>query len=509
MVHLEVAPPQVIRTVKHKAWQAAGFPIPKALIPIVCDMLRERLGAGVLESCYGPYRNPWFLVKKKNGKYRLVNAAMEYNKYTIRDANLPPSVDEFSEEFAGCKLTSLIDFFSGYDQVPLDERSRDLTAFHTPLGLLRQTTLPQGATNSVAQFVRVVTKILEDLIPHDCMPFLDDVGVKGPTTTYNNTEVLPGVRRFVMEHIQALDRTLERIERAGCTIGPKSQFCMDGVVIVGFVCGAEGRTPETAKVIKILEWKPCTNVAEARAFIGVCVYYRIWIPDFAKLAKPIYQLFKKGIAWEWGNKQDLAMGALKTALTEAPALVKIDYAEGAGVIILGVDASLEGWGAHLGQEDENGQVHPSRYESGLWNKAEAGYDATKRECRAVLKALRKVRFWLYGVHFVLETDANVLVAQLNRSATDLPGSLVTRWIAYIRLFDFEVRHVPGKRHTAADGLSRRPRTESDDIDEQYETDIEDFIDAELGALSIAPVQAEATKETAREDILEDGYLEDL
>ena len=82
--------------------------------------------------------------------------------------------------------------------------------------------MPQGATNLVAQFVRIVTKILEDLIPHDYMPFLNDIGVKGPRTTYNGEEVLPGVRRFVMEHIQALDRTLEQLERAGCTIGPKS-----------------------------------------------------------------------------------------------------------------------------------------------------------------------------------------------------------------------------------------------------------------------------------------------
>ena len=133
--------------------------------------------------------------------------------------------------------------------------------------------LTTGAMNSVVQFIRIVMKILEDLIPHDCMPFLDDVGVKGPISTYNNTEVLPGVHKFIMEHIQVLDRTLEWIERAGCTIGPKSQFCMKGVVIVRFVCGAEGQSPETAKVIKILEWKPCTCVREARAFIGVCVYY--------------------------------------------------------------------------------------------------------------------------------------------------------------------------------------------------------------------------------------------
>jgi RNase H-like domain found in reverse transcriptase len=70
--------------------------------------------------------------------------------------------------------------------------------------------------------------------------------------------------------------------------------------------------------------------------------------------------------------------------------------------------------------------HLSRYESGLWNKAERNYDATKRKCRGVLKALRKVRYWLYRVRFVLETDANVLVAQLNRSTTNLPRALVTR-----------------------------------------------------------------------------------
>ena len=129
-VRPEVAPPQVIKTVEHKAWQVPGFPVPKALVPVVVEMLRERLQSGRLEYCDGPYRNPWFLTRKKEkGKYRLINAAMEVNKRSIRDANLPPSADEFSEEFAGCKIASLINFFSGYNQVKLDVRSRDLTTF--------------------------------------------------------------------------------------------------------------------------------------------------------------------------------------------------------------------------------------------------------------------------------------------------------------------------------------------------------------------------------------------
>src|ERR1700730_1159974 len=79
----DVAPPQVIKTVKYKAWQVPRFPIPKALHSTVVGILWERLKNSVLEYCNRLYRNPWFLVKKKNGKYRLVNAAIEINKHTV------------------------------------------------------------------------------------------------------------------------------------------------------------------------------------------------------------------------------------------------------------------------------------------------------------------------------------------------------------------------------------------------------------------------------------------
>jgi hypothetical protein len=128
-----------------------------------------------------------------------------------------------------------------------------------------------------------------------------------------------------------------------------------------------------------------------------------------------------------------------------------------------------------------------------------------------LKALWKVRYWLYRVHFVLETDANVLVAQLNRSATDLPGALVTRWITYIRLFDFEVCHVLGNKYTAADRLSWRLYTESDNIDKANKVDIDDFIDAEINVFSVALVIDKETERTDRTEsnnnLLTDRYLD--
>ena len=101
--------------------------------------------------------------------------------------------------------------------------------------------------------------------------------------------------------------------------------------------------------------------------------------------------------------------------------------------------------------------------------------------------MKKVRYWLYRVRFVLKTDASVLVAQLNQSGTDLPGALVTRWIAWIQLFDFEVRHIPGRKHTEADELSRKPPTVSDKAEAETETDIDDFILAELNSLRVSPI----------------------
>jgi hypothetical protein len=145
----------------------------------------------VLEYSKELYRNPWFLVKKKKpGDYRLINSATHLNTVTRRDANLPPSVDEFAEEFIGCHITSLVDLYSGYNQMLLYPKSRDLTVFFILLRLLRNTTLPQGATNSVAQFVRIINLILEDINPEVAKPFINDIGVKGLYTNYNREEAL-------------------------------------------------------------------------------------------------------------------------------------------------------------------------------------------------------------------------------------------------------------------------------------------------------------------------------
>ena len=72
----------------------------------------------------------------------------------------------------------------------------------------------------------------------------------------------------------------------------------------------------------------------------------------------------------WGMEQITAIKILKHALTTAPALVQLDYSEGAGLIILAVDGCKNGWGCGLMQLDVQGRRHPCRYESGIWSRAE-------------------------------------------------------------------------------------------------------------------------------------------
>ena len=143
MLRPEVSPPIEVRTVKHEPWRDRGIPVPRAIKPIAAKMNQERIDNGILEYSAGAYSNNWFLIPKSPGRtgekrYRLINSCTKMNGVTLKDANVPPSAEEFSEEFSGMKVSSVIDLFSGYDQIPFDPKSRDMTAFLSPLEKVRK-----------------------------------------------------------------------------------------------------------------------------------------------------------------------------------------------------------------------------------------------------------------------------------------------------------------------------------------------------------------------------------
>ena len=99
--------------------------------------------------------------KKTADNYWKINAITELNKITKKDINLLPSVNAFSEEFAEMHYASFVDMFSGYNQIPLDFYSHNLTAIQISIRLLRRTQLPQRAMNLVVQFVQIILQVLK------------------------------------------------------------------------------------------------------------------------------------------------------------------------------------------------------------------------------------------------------------------------------------------------------------------------------------------------------------
>ena len=139
-----------------------------------------------------------------------------------------------------------------------------------------------------------------------------------------------------------MDAVLKRIEFIeGVVLAVKSHFCTDQDIFIRFVVKAHGRTPKSKKIIKILNWLPCRSATEVKRFIEFCVYYRLWVKDFAFIAEFIYILFKKNQPFVWGIAQDKAMGKLKKIFISAPALSSINYTNYSRDIILAVDASGE------------------------------------------------------------------------------------------------------------------------------------------------------------------------
>jgi hypothetical protein len=387
--------PYIIATVPHTPWEYKNIPIPPGIKDKVIEVLKDKMAAGVYEPSQSAYRSRWFCVLKKNGKLRIVHDLQPLNRVSIRDAGLPPILDDFVEPFAGRQCYTVFDLFWGFDARKVHPASRDLTAFLTPLGLLRITSMPTGYTNSPAEFQQCMVFILQDEIPHVANIFIDDLPVKGPVSQYldenGKPETLPEnpeIRRFIWEHAVDVNRIMHRIKESGATFSAKkTQICRPEVVIIGQKCTPAGRLPDDDKVAKILNWPTLTTTKEARGFMGLCGTVRIWIKNYSHLARPITELWRKSEEFVWDDRRQEAFDTLKKLVTSAPALNPIDYTTDRPVV-LSVDTSLHAVGIILSQVDEQGRKRPARYGSIPMNERESRYSQPKLELYGLFRALR-------------------------------------------------------------------------------------------------------------------------
>ena len=129
----------------------------------------------------------------------------------------------------------------------------------------------------------------------------------------------------------------------------------------------------------------------------------------------------------------------------------------------------------------------------MWIESKFRYNAIKRECHNFLKTLKKIRFWLYEMRFIIEIDANILMTQFNRFVANFSKVLIIRWLTRIKFFDFDMKHIFDKKHTIVDNFSWRFRNFSNDIDEIHEKNIDDFIDEQLNYVHVCFVNVSKIK----------------
>lgn len=474
--------PYIMPTIEHTPWQIKHRPIAPGIRQQVIQILKDKIAGGVYEPSQSSYRSSWFCVQKKTANsLRVVHDLQPLNEVSIRDAGVPPKLDDFVEPFAGAQCYSVFDLFCGFDARKLAPQSRDLTTFLTPLGPLRLTSMPMGYTNSPAEFQQSMIFIIQPEIPDVANIFIDDLPIKGPKTQYLDAsgmpEVLPEnpeIRRFIWEHAVDVNRVMHRIKESGATFSAKKiQMCRPEVIIIGQKCTPDGRLPENRKVDKILNWPILKTPKEARGFLGLCGGVRIWIKGYSQLARPISELWRKDEEFEWTERRQIAFDTLKQLVSSAPALRPIDY-ESDLPVILSVDSSYIAVGFILSQMDNEGRRRPARYGSIPMNEREARYSQPKLELYGLFRALRSYRIYLVGVkNLVIEVDAKYIKGMLNEPDLQ-PNAAINRWIQGILLFDFKLVHVPADKHVGPDALSRRELGEGEVVEEEDDSWLDDI-----------------------------------
>jgi RNase H-like domain found in reverse transcriptase len=423
---------------------------------------------------------------KKDGKsLRLGHSLEPLNEVTIAHSGLPPATETLAAQFAGRACGGMLDLYVGYDERTLSKGSMDLTTFQTPFGALRLVTLPMGWTNSVPIFHDDVTFILQPEIPEVTIPFIDDVPIKGPASKYikndGTYEMIPenkGIRRFVWQHFQDLNRVVQRMKYCGGNFsGPKTILCEAEIIVVGHRCTYEGRLPETDRVGVIKRWQACQNVTDVRMFLGTIGVCRVFIKGFAKLAGPLNNLLRLNLPFEWNKEHDDAMQNLKDALDKAVPLGNIDY-DSDGAIVLAVDTSYKAVGYYIYQEGESAKLKKTlvKFGSITLNDRVARFSQPKRESFGLKRALKACEYLLIGFRkLIVETDAKYIHGMLSHPEMG-PNATINRWIEQILMFHFELRHVSGKTF-GPDGLSRREKQPGD---EEYS------VDTEVGEVNKSP-----------------------
>ncbi|GJW44952.1 reverse transcriptase domain-containing protein [Tanacetum coccineum] len=371
------------------------------------------------------------------------------NNATRKDHFLLPFMDQMLERLTRNEYYCFLDGFFGYFQILIDPLDQEKTTFTCPYGTFAYRRMPFGLCNAPGTFQRCMVAIFHDMIEKTMEVFMDDFSVFGDSFS------------SCLSH---LDKMLQRCEDTNLVLNwEKYHFMVKEGIVLGHKISKFGIEVDKAKVDVIEKLPHPTTVKGIRSFLGHAGFYRRFIQDFSKIARPMTHLLEKETPFIFSKECIEAFETLKMKLTQAPILVAPDWDLPFEIMC---DASDFAVGAVLGQRKTK-HFQPIHYASKTMTEAQAHYTTTEKELLAVVYAFEKFRPYLVLSKSIVYTDHSALKYLLAKQ--DAKPRLL-RWILLLQEFDVVIRDKKGAENLAADHLSRLENPHQSELEKKEITE---------------------------------------
>ncbi|KAG7556883.1 Integrase catalytic core [Arabidopsis suecica] len=370
--------------------------------------------------------------------YRKLNAASRKDHFPL------PFIDQMLERLANHPYYCFLDGYSGFFQIPIHPNDQEKTTFTCPYGTFAYKRMPFGLCNAPATFQRCMTSIFSDLIEEMVEVFMDDFSVYGSSFS---------------SCLLNLCRVLTRCEETNLVLNwEKCHFMVREGIVLGHKISEKGIEVDKGKIEVMMQLQPPKTVKDIRSFLGHAGFYRRFIKDFSKIARPLTRLLCKEAEFEFDEDCLKAFHTIKEALVTAPVVQAPNWDYPFEIMC---DASDYAVGAVLGQRIDK-KLHVIYYASRTLDEAQGRYATTEKELLAVVFAFEKFRSYLVGSKVTVYTD-HAALRHIYAKKDTKPRLL--RWILLLQEFDMEIVDKKGIENGAADHLSRMRMEEATPIDE--------------------------------------------
>lgn len=404
----------------------------------VQSQIHKMLEQGIIRPSDSAWSSPIWVVPKKadasgKPKWRIVVDFRKLNEKTVDDKYPIPNIADVLDKLGNCQYFTTLDLASGFHQVEMSPDDIPKTAFNVEHGHFEFLRMPMGLKNSPSTFQRVMDNVLRELQNTICLVYLDDIIVFSTS---------------LQEHMVNLEKVFQKLRESNFKIQmDKSEFLKLETAYLGHIISREGIKPNPDKISAIQNYPLPKTPTEIKRFLGLVGYYRKFIPNFARIAKPMTQCLKKGSKITLDQEYLDCFEKCKALLINDPILQYPDFNR---EFILTTDASKLAIGAVLSQ-GSIGSDKPIAYASRTLNSSEINYSTIEKELLAIVWATKYFRPYLFGRKFKIVTDHRPLQWVMNIKE---PNSRLTRWRLRLSEYDFSVVYKQGKNNTNADALSR-------------------------------------------------------